>query len=66
MPGRAAGRAVLRLGSATADTSRPSRTRPLHEAAHCSRQFIVQLARTSEHLAVWFPKHNTAFKGDVV
>src|SRR5262249_123135 len=30
---------------------RLSRTRPLHEIAHRSRQFIVQLARTSDKFA---------------
>src|SRR5215471_15670399 len=30
---------------------RLSRTRPLHEIAHRRRQFIVQLARTSDNLA---------------
>src|SRR5437667_6535897 len=52
-PGRACGRAVpLRLGSETADTSwRLSRTRPLHEIAHRSWQFMLQLARTVENLA---------------
>src|SRR5437870_1805254 len=55
--GPACGRAVSsRLGLRAADTLRDvpsrrlSRTRPLHEIAHRSWQFIVQLARTVENL----------------
>src|SRR5262249_22793330 len=50
---RAWGRAdFLALDWGPADTSwRFSRTRPLHEIAHRNRQFIVQLARTSDNLA---------------